>query len=265
MPDYSIGLSLGNQKTLENDNKIGYIFSATYKNTTRYYDQANYGEYQLQNASDKYEMIYATIQDAEESTRNILLGGLAGLSYKTDNSKYTLNLMHLQNGESKAAKIAIDNNEENPFQSGYTAVSDNLEYSERGLTNILLNGQHHLKEGTWHIDWRVSPTFSNIEDPDIRKAAFSDVAGGTQRFEAGQAGNPIRIWRYLDEINLVGKVDFTRDYTWFEKEAKLKFGLSQVLKERDYRILTYNLQFFGQQPDWTGDANEVLTDENLYS
>lgn len=264
MPDYSIGLSLGNQKTLENDNKIGYIFSATYKNTKRYYDQSDYGEYQISKDPDVYELLFATVQDAEESTRNILLGGLAGLAYKTKNSKYSLNVMHLQNGESRTARIAIDNNDEAIGQSGYTAVSDNLEYSERGLTNILLNGQHHLKEGTWHIDWRVSPTFSNIQDPDIRKTAYSDVAGGTQRFEAGQAGNPIRIWRYLDEINMVGKVDFTRDYTWFEKEAKLKFGLSQVLKERDYRILTYNLQFFGQQPEWTGDANEVLTDENLY-
>lgn len=264
LPDYSIGLSLGNQKTLKNDHKLGYIFSATYRNTKRYYDQADYGEYQLRIPSEEYDLIYATIQDAEEATRNILLGGLGGISYKTKTSKYSLNVMHLQNGESKTAKIFIDNNEENATQSGYTAFSDNLEYSERGLTNILLNGQHHLQDGTWHIDWRISPTFSNIEDPDIRKTAYSNVAGGTFRFEAGQGGNPIRIWRYLDEVNVVGKVDVARDYSLFDADAKLKFGISQVLKERDYRILTYNLQFFGSQPDWTGDASEVLTDENLY-
>ena len=36
----------------------------------------------------------------DEGENNIILSGLAGLVYKRENSKYKLNLLHIQNGQS---------------------------------------------------------------------------------------------------------------------------------------------------------------------
>ena len=264
IPNYSLGLTYGDQKTLKNNNKIGYILSTSYRSSRIYFDQTEFGEYQLSVPSDVYELVDATTQVGQLSNETFLLGGLAGIAYKTKKSKYKINLLHLQNGESKAAKFDIDNNSAALGQSGYLAFSDNLEYSERSLTNLLISGEHYNDDGSWSMDWKISPTLSNLTDPDIRKTAYTNVAGNRLTFVGGAGGNPSRIWRFLDETNLAARANATRKYDLFGADAKLKFGLSHVYKERDYRILSYNLQYFGLQPEWTGDANEVLAEENLY-
>lgn len=261
--DYSLGVSMANQISLGGDKKLGYIFSGTYKSATKYYDDVVYGEYQRQISSSDYEMRYATIQNGQLGESNVLLGGLGGLALKTSKTKLMLTLMHLQNGESRAGQFNIDNDGEAVGQSGYYAISDNLDYSQRGLTNVMLNGQHHNSDGKWKLDWRLSPTISSLNDPDVRKTAFTTRLADTL-FVAGAGGNPSRIWRELDEINMVGRVDVTREHNLFGAEAKLKFGASYVYKERDYEIRSYDLQFFGAQPKFGGNPDNVLMDEFLY-
>lgn len=264
LPDFSFGMSYGNQKTLKNDNTLGYIFSGTYKSSRAFYEDLAFGEYQLQVDNSANDLLYSTTINGRSGEENVLLGGLAGIAYKSQKAKHRLTVIHLQNGNSKAAKFNIDNNSDAIGQSGYTATSDNLEYSQRRITNVLLNGEYKLNGGDWKIDWRLSPTLSSLTDPDVRKTAYSEFGEGNIKFIAGAGGNPSRIWRYLDEVNVVGKVDITRKFDLFDRDAKLKFGVSHLYKERDYNILGYNMQFFGEQPEWTGDADEVLTPENIY-
>ena len=101
--------------------KLGYLFSAAYKNDYKYYDDIQYGEYQRQTSDTIYDMRYATTQQGQMGERNVLIGLLGGVAYKTLRSKYRLNMMHLQNGESRAAQFFIDNNGEAVGQSGYFA------------------------------------------------------------------------------------------------------------------------------------------------
>ncbi len=261
--DYNLGVTLANQFALKNNNKLGYIFSTSYKSTSRYYDDVVYGEYQRFIDPTNYDLRYATIQNGAVGEKSVFLGSLAGVAFKTQKMKLKLTAMHLQNGESKAGQFMIDNDGEAVGQSGYYATSDNLEYTQRGLTNIMLNGEHYSEDGSWKIDWRLSPTFSNIVDPDIRKTAFT-LSPVDTTFNPGAGGNPSRIWRYLDEVNLVGKMDVTKDYSLFANPAKVKFGVSHVYKERNYEILSFNMQFFGRQPNFPYDPNQVLTDENIF-
>jgi TonB-dependent receptor len=265
--DFNLGLSLGNQFVRNNGDKWGYIFSATYRNETEFFDKVTYGEYiRLSDASD-YELLYTNIQEGTQSSRNVLLGGLGGLTYKTGLSKYRFTVMHLQNGESVASQFNIDNSEDGRAvgASGYRAYVNNLEYYQRGITNVLFNGEHHTINEKWDIEWKLSPTLSNIVEPDLRRTPFTlDAASGDSIFAAGQGGNPKRIWRTLDEINAVAKLDITRNMTVFERDAKLKFGFSNVYKTRQYEILDYDLQFFGTQPDFNGDPNTVLDDDLFF-
>lgn len=261
--DLNAGISLGDQLSLKNDNKIGYIFSLSYRSDYKYYDDVKYGEYQRFIDPSRYEMRYATVQNGQLGERSVLLGGLGGLAFKTKHSKYRLTLMRLQNGESRAGNFFIDNDGAAVGQSGYFAESDNLEYNERSLTNILLNGQHVISKSDWKIDWRLSPTISRSEDPDIRKTAFTLRESGNQ-FNAGAGGNPSRIWRYLEELNAVAKVDFTKGYQFNGESAKLLFGASHVYKERDYEILFFDVQFFGGQTWENPDPATVLSPENIF-
>ncbi len=266
--DFSAGISFGNQIDLKKggDNlspKLGYTFSLSYKNEFKYYDQVEYGEYQRQTASDIYDLVNANLQQGQIGERNVLIGALGGIAYKNKLSKIRLTAMHLQNGESRAGQFTIENNGQAIGQSGYFASSDNLEYNQRSLSNLLLNGTHVFDSKGWEIDWRLSPTLSISEDPDIRKTAFT-IDPNRVSFNAGNGGNPSRIWRDLEEINAVAKVDITKKYTFKDQVAKLKFGAAHTYKNRDYKILFYDVQFFANQSWDVADPTIVLNEENIF-
>src|SRR5690606_34802449 len=118
--DLSMGVSLGDQINLkDNERSLGYVFSLSYKTDYKYYDDVIYGEYQRFIDPEVFDMRYATIQNGELGERNTLIGSLAGIAYKTKNSKYRLTAMRLQNGESRAGKFIIDNDGAAVGQSGY--------------------------------------------------------------------------------------------------------------------------------------------------
>jgi TonB-dependent receptor len=259
---YANQISLGKNKE-NGGSKLGYMFSLSYKSDYKYYDDVEFGEYQRLIDPNSYEILPATVQNGSIGERNVLVGLLGGVAYKTQNSKIRLTAMHLQNGESKAGKFEIVNDGERVGQSGYFAVSDNLEYNQRSLSNVLLNGVHVLKDKNWEIDWRVSPTLSSSEDPDIRKTAFT-ISEVATSFSAGAGGNPSRIWRSLSELNATAKIDVTKKYQFKDNEAKVKFGFSQNYKKRDYEILFYDIQFFGQQAWNSSDPTAVLNNENIF-
>ena len=267
--DYSLGFSMGDQVPVGNgDNKLGYILSGTYKSSRTLWSDAVYGEYQVPDQSvTSDQLITGTLAIGNQSSINVLAGGLAGLAFKTQNSKYRLTAMHLQNGESIAARFfeVSDPEDGATGKSDYVAENVNvITYTQRGLTNFLFNGEHHINDDSWVIDYRISPTFSTLEDPDIRRAAFTTDAGGLD-LNPGAAGVPTRIWRQLDETNVVARLDITKNSQLFSRDAKYKAGVYYLYKERDYSILQYNMAFFGSQPDWTvNDPNTILVDENLW-
>lgn len=270
--DYSASFSIGNQINLKKKNsessnspKLGYIFSLSYKADQKYFDDVVYGEYQRYIDPNLYEMRYATIQSGQVGEKSVLIGLLGGLAYKTDYSKIRLTAIRLQNGISKAGIFNIKNDGQAVGQSGYNAISNNLEYNQRSMTNLMLNGTHLLKKSGWEIDWRVSPTFSTSNDPDIRKTAFTYTSNGDITFSAGAGGNPSRIWRSLNEFNSSAKVDITKKYKINNTDGKLKFGVSHNYKNRNYEILFFDIQFFGAQSFWAStDANQVLNPANIY-
>ena len=264
-PDYSLGLSLGNQFQVGGNNSLGYIFSGSYKNSTKHYENYQLGEYQTPVGSNEFDLVTATRQNGVVSESDILLSGLAGLAFKTGTSKFKLTGMRLQNGEARSSNLVIQNSEDAPGQSGYTGDAFNLQYGERSITNFLLSGFHFFDSSNWEIDWRAATTFSSTDDPDLRRTTFTrSVSGGAPRFNAGAGGFPSRISRFLDEVNYVGRVNITKSYELFGETSKFKFGGSYVYKQRDYEILQYNLNFFGNQPEYTGDPNEVLENGDIF-
>jgi TonB-dependent receptor len=256
--DYSLGLSTGNQIN-KGGITYGYNLALTYKNSTDFYENAEYSLYGKGNTSDIIELEKREQQIGDFGENNVLLGGLAGLSMKTKQSKINLNILRLQNGERRAA--LFDFNQSNQG-SNFLAQQHNLEYSERTITNFLLNGSHTLGEtGTWNIDWKLSPTFSNITDPDIR---FTRIRIEDGRTSIGtESGIPQRIWRFLNEKNLAGKADITKDYTYKDVKSKLKFGGGYTYKQRDYEINNFGI--FVGRTEVTENPNTLFNPDNFFS
>jgi hypothetical protein len=271
LPDFSASISIGNQLELnrhndnpENNRKLGYIFSLSYKSDYKYFDNVVFGEYQRYIDPDIYDMRYATLSEGDLGKKNYLVGILGGLAWKTNYSKLRFTVMHLQNGESTAGIFSIDNDGAAVGQSGYLATSHNLEYNQRSITNALLNGNRKFGSSGWDLDWRIAPSLSLSKDPDIRKTAFTLEYDGPT-FSAGAGGNPSRIWRNLSEWNLPAKIDMDKTYALSGRDGKFSFGAAQTYKYRNYEILFFDIQFFGQQPGWNDDDPAlVLVPDNIF-
>ncbi|SHM42694.1 TonB-dependent Receptor Plug Domain [Cyclobacterium lianum] len=253
--NFSLGFSLGNQLSV-GENKLGYNLALTYKNTSEYYRNAAYNLHAKPRESGE-----TALEPLEQSTgnfglSNVLLGGLAGLAYKTDFSKYKLNLIRLQNGESKVGVFDFVNTN---LGAVFEADQYNIEYSQRSLTNLMLSGAHFLSGGDWEVNWKVSPTLSTIDDPDVRVLRFRRPNNTI----SSEVGLPQRIWRSLEEQNLVGKLDLTRNHSLFGKTARLRFGSAFTHKQREFLIQDF--QFSTGNTTFTGDPNEVMKEENLFS
>lgn len=256
--DYSLGYTYGNQVNKEKVT-LGYNVALTYKNSTDFYENAVNNRFGKGNTSDIFELDQRESQVGDFGTNSVLLGGLAGFSAKTKKSKYKLNILRLQNGESTAGQFNYIGSDQG---SNFSADQYNLEYSQRDMTNVLLDGSHTLgSEGKWNINWKLSPTFSNITDPDIR---FTRVrTDGDEPSIGTESGIPQRIWRYLSEVNYAGKADVTKDYSFRGEKAKLKFGTAYTLKDRSYEIQNFGV--FVGSTDVTEDPNILFQEDNFFS
>ncbi|WP_461532725.1 TonB-dependent receptor [Sinomicrobium sp.] len=261
MPNFGLSFSYGNQFDVGNGNKLGLIASLDYKNTTSFYENFDDGIYQKWSESDNYEMRYDRRRVGDLGINNVLLSGLAGLSYKTERSKYRFNILHLQNGENQASIYNQDTQVSNSIQ----VMRNYLEYTERSVTSLLFSGKHSSEDASFTTEWSVAPTHASVQDKDARQTTFIVNDNGSYTISA-DAGYPARIWRDLTEDNIVGKVDFTKNLSMFDRKSALKFGALYSYKQRDYSIHSYEIGFRAfNSSDLNGDANAILAPENIWT
>ncbi len=260
LPDFSLGFSYGNQFEV-GDNQLGVIASLDYKNTTAFYEGFENGIYQKPEERDSYNLRFDRRQTGDLGSNNVLASILAGLSYKTSKSKYTLNILHIQNGESRAALF----DQRTEISNAIDVVKDNLEYTERSISNLLFGGKHTSDDASFITEWKLSPTLSRVYDKDVRLTTFIEDLNGDFTISS-DAGFPNRIWRDLEEVNAVGKLDFTKKYNLFGKNSSFKFGGLYSYKQREYNIYSYEIAFFNLSPTvFEGNPNAILADENIYT
>ncbi len=264
MPNFSLGFNYGNQFEVAG-NKLGLIASIDYKNETLYYEGFENGIYQKNEDRDVFDLRFDRRQFGDLGQNNVLLSGLVGLSYKTTNSKYNFNVLHIQNGESQAATF----NQLTEISNVINVDKDNLEYYQRSITNLLFSGKHNSSDNNFITEWAVAPTFSKVEDKDVRLTTFILNEDGSSVISS-DAGFPQRLWRDLDEFNLVGKLDFTKKYTFLDNKASLKFGTLGSYKKRNYDIFSYEIAFRNTGNEditrgFNGDPNAILAPENIWT
>ncbi len=259
----SFGLTAGNQFNVGNGNKLGYQAVASYRNEYLYYKDLQNGNWRKSADKNENELDPDKLQKGDLAKNNVLWNLMAGLTFKTDKSKYKLSGLHIQNGVSSAGYLR----QEILFSDAVTIFKDNLEYKQSQITNILLNGKHSNDDGSWNVEWKVAPTISKINDKDVRVTPFEYDSGDDVYFiSPSSAGSPQRIWRDLEEINVVGKLDITKRHDLFTKKAKLLFGGAYTYKQRDFSIDAYQLRIQGGAgQDFNGDADQLLVPQNIWT
>lgn len=254
--DYSLGLSFGNQLNVGKYN-LGYMMALSYKNNTEFFEGAQYGRYGLSSNKDETEMEVREIQEGDYGVNSVLWSALGGVALKGKQTKVRLNFLHLQNGESQAA---IFDYQKTNLGTEFSGFQHNLEYSQRALTNILLDGKYSGTSNGWTIEWKLSPTLSKISDPDIRFTRYGLNSGN---YVIGtEVGFPERIWRELEEINYAGLIHATKELQLLQRLAKVRFGGAYTYKERDFVIRNYAINV--RNVPLTGDPNELFKPENLW-
>lgn len=254
--DFTLGTSFGNQFKLKKVS-LGYEVAFSYKNNTEFYENAEFGSYGLYADPNIYEMELREFQKGNYGVQSVLISGMAGMAVKTQNSKYRFNLVYIQSGESTAGIFDYVSNDQGSVFKGF---QHNLGWSERSLGNLLISGNHSISKSKWDIEWKISPTQSRLEDPDVRFTRYEDRDGNLSI--GTEVGFPERIWRYLDEINIVGQLNLTKRFDLFSRESKLKFGGAYVYKERDFSILSYALNI--RNVPLSGNPDELFFPENLW-
>lgn len=256
MMDYSLGFNIGNQ-IRRSKVTWGYNMALSYKSNTEFYENAVYGRYGLSDDMAVTELEMREYQEGNYGAHSVLLSGMAGAALKTQKSKFRLNILHLQNGESKAG---IFDYESDNRGTTFSAYQHNLDYSQRSVTNVLLDGTHSLGNNQWEIEWKLSPTLSRQYDPDNRFTRY--LISGDDFLINTEGGFPERIWRDLTEYNLAGLINVTRDFKFLKENARLKFGGAYSYKERDFIIYNYMLNI--RNVPLTGDPDELFAPENLW-
>jgi len=259
----NFALSYGNQINFSKFD-IGYTFSANYRNETTYFDDAAFGVYFLnQNDNSINQLENDRSDQGQLGTNNVLWSTLAGLAFKTQKHKLTLSALHSQNGETRAAFI---NSVRKEF--GQALIEkNNLEYTERSVTNFLLKGVHN-PSADFQINWQLSPSISKMDEPDIRLTSYEiNRDSGEYELNPSTAGLPTRTYRNLDENNYAGRVDLSQKFeTGKGVKHKLEFGASSVYKDRDFTIYDYNFALYKRGTfDLTGDPDELFFEENVWT
>ncbi len=259
----SFGLTAGNLYNVGKGNKLGYQAVASYRNEYLYYKDLQNGNWRKSADKSENELDPDKLQKGDLAKNNVLWNMMAGLTFKTDKSKYKLSGLHIQNGVSSAGYLR----QEILFSDAVTIFKDNLEYKQSQITNILLNGKHSNDDGSWNVEWKIAPTISKINDKDVRVTPFEYDSGEDVYFiSPSSAGSPQRIWRDLEEVNVVGKLDLTKRHDLFAKKARLLFGGAYTYKQRDFSIDAYQLRIQGGAgQDFNGDADQLLVPQNIWT
>jgi len=253
--NFDFGISFANTKKLNRKYTLGYQSSLSYKNQTDFFRDAQFNLYAKQNETSQTELIPFERQTGNYGVNNVILGYLGSIALKSKSDKFRFNILHIQNGESKAGKFFFRNSLQG---ANWNAQQYNLEFNQRSLTNAFLSCKHTRDRGNWEVEWKVAPTLSTMYYPDVR---FTRIRVPDLTISS-EAGFPQRIWRSLQEYNVANRLDITRKTRLSGFKTTLKFGAAYTFKYRDYSIESYQIQggFDGFE-----DPQIIMLDQNLMS
>jgi outer membrane receptor protein involved in Fe transport len=263
--DQRYHFSLGNQINLFK-RPFGFILGLSYSNSYSYYDGGEKGLYKLLGANETTLNPEQTYTDSQGSN-DVLWGALLNLSYKISaNHKFSLNLLHNQNGESSARYMK---GEKLSDEIGMFVETRTLQYLQRSLSSAQLKGEHYLPNlFQSKVLWFLSGTNSAQDEPDMRfftNSYYPALEGTTFAYviEPSKYKLPARYFRNMKEQNFDFSADVVVPFNLSSKKSEVKFGVRSIYKYREFREnrLDYGFNFSGTL--YNNDIEAFFADENI--
>ena len=256
--NYSIGATASNQYNLSDTKSIGYIASLSLKRDYEYYESFFNGTVEKENINKPLEPY--SEQVGEFGQVKNFGSALLGISLKTTNSKYKLNLLAIKSGESGAIKGNYKEFIENPY-NGDASI---LTYTDRNILSLPFSSQHIFNGGNSSLDIKIAPSIARVYDKDFKKTVFEIAPNGNKLISPNTTQNPTRLWRSLKEDVISSKIQYNLDLKGEKIQGKIKFGSSFTYKQRDFETDDYRIAYRGLSSVLGGDANNILAPNFIY-
>jgi outer membrane receptor protein involved in Fe transport len=262
----NLSFSMGNQFNVLGK-EMGYVAGFTYQHNFEYYDNGTVGRYFLPGIAQDQDLI--AVRDFyldKKGTESVLWGAMANLSLRLNsNHKIGINLLRNQSSDLSSR-----------YLQGYFPADANMEtdelqvrsirYVERSLLSAQLKGEHSFG-GKLRMDWSGAYIVLDQVEPDQR--FFNSIISKdpmTENYDyftfQNATGDPARYYRYLDETDYDGKLNFELPFSNGQQRSKIKFGGSYQRKDRNFkeRIISYKEQ---NADDYLGEVDSYFADSNL--
>ncbi|SMO74915.1 TonB-dependent receptor [Solitalea koreensis] len=206
----------GFSKSIGNGSDVlGGIFLLSY-NAQSHFGDIKRNSYDLQNIVqfDNHDNQYST---------NVAVGGLANLSYKSGNNKFSWkNSYNINSTDQVTTRIGKE------FSGDITAniKSEELSFTSNRLLSSQFIGDHFLPANGIKLKWNLNYSLLNQDVPDLRRLKYTmDNNGNYYANITPSSGNPRNAGRFYSKLN----DNIYGAGTDVSKSFKL-FGLSQQLK-----------------------------------
>ena len=263
-PSHSLSFSLGNQKDFLN-RPLGFIVGLTYQRGFSFYENGQVNRFDgVPSGTTSLNGRRLLAVDDAASTDEVNIGGLFNLSYKlSSNSKVSFNFMYNQASTDVAR-----------YQSGYDLLTSQdssllvrnrvLSFTERGLANFLLKGEHSIASlNNLNVEWQSSYTDTYLDEPDLRFLQDNvRLRNGDSTTIVSNLNRPGRYFRNMEETNWDNRLHLTLPIAFGnDREGKLKGGAAYTERDRSFRERRF--EYFVDRLNYTGLIDDLLVDENL--
>jgi len=223
-------LSIGNAFDAFGEGQFGFIAALTYKNS---YNRSIIDRNDYDYDKSKFEYI------GHKTSYSVLWGGMANLSYKID----PFNKISLKNNYNRNADDEVSYLEGVDYDAPYDRQTTAIRYVEREVLSTQLGGEHVFTEmnGT-QIQWRVSNSESNRNEPDYRRYSYVRDAGTTDQFRIlmDYQASLKNGGRYYSDLKDIVR-NYAADVTMPLGDFKIKLGGLYEDKDRNFnsRLIGY--------------------------
>ncbi len=276
----SYNFGIGNKWDF-NKIQIGFTTGAVY---SRNFTYINGGEINtLINAGSDKLFAYQALKE-NKSIDNPQLGGLANLSVKL-NQKHTIGFTGLYSNDAEKISRTQTGSFEGQVSDSRSVFNTNvLEYTERELKTLVLNGKHQFDIGNGlELEWSASTTKSRQYEPDLRYFAYTAIKDSVDSLDSdgnllfkypdtlyymnnAEFAFPYHFYRDLNDEQKQAKIDLTYNLNK-EQTAKIKAGVYYGQTVRDFKEYRYQMNNSGATGinlnRFNGDINEFLDEKNF--
>ncbi len=256
--NYNLGLSSSNSYNLENGKRLGFIANINYRTKITSLDDFLNSTYIF----NQKDFSLNSQNDGKLGSDERFINLLTGLTYGSDTSKYKINFLLIQNGESNVRSGGFSEFVSDDFYG----IGSFMTYTQRTIMSIPSSVRYVLnKETNSELNISANLTKAIVKDKDFKVTVFETI--GDERFvlSPNGAGYPQRFWRDLNEDVLNFKLDYSSNYNLGKTKIKFDIGGAYLHKNRIFATDYYSVNHLGSTLYLEGVPNNILKPENIWT